>query len=99
MEPGAWVAEVARAHGMNANQLFKWRRAFERGELFEPCALLPVSVTTPGELASVTPGRSAEEQATSGGTIHVELPGGVMIWVESGSDPVLLRSILESLRR
>ena len=32
------MAEVARAHGMNANQVFKWRRAFERGELREPCA-------------------------------------------------------------
>ena len=48
MEPGAWVAEVARAHGMNANQLFKWRRAFERGELVDSAvssqALLPVTV-------------------------------------------------------
>ena len=25
LEPGASVAEVARAHGMNANQVFKWR--------------------------------------------------------------------------
>ena len=96
LEPGA---SVARAQGVNANQVFKWRRAFERGELFEPCALLPVSVATPGELASETPDRSAEEQATSGGTIHIELPGGAMIWVESGSDPSLLRSILESLRQ
>lgn len=32
-EPGASVALVARAHGVNANQVFKWRRAFERGEL------------------------------------------------------------------
>jgi transposase-like protein len=27
LEPGASVALVARAHGVNANQLFKWRRA------------------------------------------------------------------------
>jgi transposase len=97
LEPGASVAEVARAHGVNANQVFKWRRAFERGELFEPCALLPVSVATPSELASETPDRSAEEPATSSGTIHIELPGGAMIWVERGSDPALLHSILESL--
>ena len=46
LEPGASVAEVARAHGLNANQVFKWRRAFERGELIEPCAaLIPVTVT------------------------------------------------------
>ena len=35
-EPGVSVAEVARAHGVNANQVFTWRRAFERGELSEP---------------------------------------------------------------
>ena len=32
-EPGASVALVARANGVNANQVFKWRRALERGEL------------------------------------------------------------------
>ena len=37
-EPGASVALVARANGVNANQVFKWRRAFERGELVEPAA-------------------------------------------------------------
>ena len=38
LEPGASVALVARAHGVNANQVFKWRRAFERGEMPEPAA-------------------------------------------------------------
>ena len=45
-EPGASVALVARAHGVNANQVFKWRRALTRGELSEPMAastsLLPL---------------------------------------------------------
>ena len=27
LKRGASVAEVARAHGVNANQVFKWRRA------------------------------------------------------------------------
>jgi transposase len=46
-EPGVSVAEVARAHGVNANQVFTWRRAFERGELNEPSVALfryPASV-------------------------------------------------------
>jgi hypothetical protein len=34
--PGASVALVARAHGVNANQVFKWRRELKRGELVEP---------------------------------------------------------------
>jgi len=33
--PGASVAQVAQAHGVNANQVFKWRRAFDRGELVQ----------------------------------------------------------------
>jgi transposase len=30
LELGASVALVARAHGVNANQVFKWRRALKR---------------------------------------------------------------------
>jgi transposase-like protein len=40
LEPGASVAEVPRAHGVNASQMFAWRRAFERGELTQPCSAL-----------------------------------------------------------
>jgi transposase len=35
-EPGASVAAVARANCVNANQVFKWRRALKRGEPNEP---------------------------------------------------------------
>lgn len=49
MEPGASVAEIARAHGVNANQVFKWRRLFERGQLVDgqgrATALLPVTIS------------------------------------------------------
>jgi transposase len=96
LKPGASVAEVARAHGVNANQVFKWRRAFERGELSEPCtALIPVTVSNREDES-----RDAEEAETpAGGAIHIELPGRAVISVESGADPILLRSILESLRK
>ena len=40
---GASVALVARAHGVNANQVFKWRREFERGELSEPVSHLRIA--------------------------------------------------------
>lgn len=55
LEPGASVALVAQAHRLNANQLFKWRRAFECGELVDSTAaytvLLPVTVSAPSEAA------------------------------------------------
>jgi transposase-like protein len=43
------VALVARAHGVNANQGFRWRSAFESGELSETgvasAGLLPATVS------------------------------------------------------
>jgi transposase len=96
LKPKASVAEVARAHGVNANQVFKWRRAFDRGELSEPSmALIPVTV------ASVEDeGREPEEVAMpAGGAIHIELAGRAVISVESGADLSLVRLILESLRK
>ena len=96
LQPGVSVAEVARGHGVNANQVFTWRRAFERGELSEPSvALIPVTVSNPEDEK-----REPEAAAPSaGGSIHIELPGRALISVESGADPSLLRSILESLRQ
>jgi transposase len=99
LEPGASVAEVARAHGVNANQVFTWRRAFERGELVESCALLPVTVSSSNKPANDIRKQAAESPPSSGGSIHIEFPGRAMISVESGADPKLLRSILESLSK
>jgi|SRR6185503_14228950 len=94
LRPSASVAEVARAHGVNANQVFTWRRAFERGELNEPSvALIPVKLTN-----SEDEKQEAEAAAPpAGGSIHIELPGRAVISVERGADATLLRSILESL--
>ena len=100
MEPGASVAEVARAHGLNANQVFKWRRAFERGELTEPCAaLLPVKVSSLTEPQIEPAEQLPEKQAMTSGSIHIELPGRAVISIESGADQFLIRAILESLRK
>ena len=103
LEPGASVALVARAHGVNANQVFKWRRALKRGELSESAAastaLLAVTLSAPSESANGTGEVGVKSQATWGGAIHIEFPGRAMISVESGADPILLRSILESLRK
>ena len=95
LKPGASVAEIARAHGVNANQVFKWRRAFDRGELSEPCAaLIPVTVTSAGDER-----REIEVPAAAGGAINIEIPGRALISAENGADPVLLRTALESLAK
>jgi transposase len=102
-EPGASVALVARAQGVNANQVFKWRRALTRGELSEPMAastsLLPVVVAATMEALSASGEPDAKERSAPDGSIHIEFPGRAMISVERGADASLLRSILESLRK
>jgi transposase len=99
MEPGASVAEIARTHGVNANQVFKWRRLFAKGRLGEAgarsTALLPVTISADLEASDAT----AEVQTSSAGAIHLELPGRAMLTIESGADPRLLRCVLESLRQ
>ena len=99
MEPEASVAEIARSFGLNANQVFKWRRAFEKGELVEPyAALLPVSISSSSEPASAVV-EHAVQRPSATGTIRIELPGRARIRVESGADAALLRCILEGLSK
>jgi transposase len=92
-EPGASVALVARAHGVNANQVFKWRRALKQGELSEPAAastsLLPVVVAAPGKAVCTAGEADAEERLAPGGSIHIEFPGRALISVERGADAML----------
>lgn len=56
LEPGASVARVARTHGVNANQLFGWRRLYLHGRLEpgsrERSALLAMRVV-PGVVPGV----------------------------------------------
>ena len=100
---GASVAQVSLANGVNANQVFKWRRLYERGELGDGSAvgtaLIPVVVSAPSEPVSRASEVNATQQASTTGTINIELPGRALISIEGSADAALLHSILESLRR
>jgi transposase len=102
-EPGASVAQIALANGVNANQVFSWRRAFKRSEFVEPggdsTALLPVVTAASSEELEEEQRANAPEPTTGTGAIHIEFPGRVVISAERGADPELMRSILESLRK
>jgi transposase len=98
MEPGASVARVARAHGLNANVVFHWRGLYREGLLTalpeQAMKLLPVSVAEPEAVQ-----RQPQEVApASCGAIHIELPGEVRIGVEGHADPAAIRAVLASLR-
>ena len=99
LEPGASVAKVALRHGVNANQVFQWRRLYRDGKLgaSPPMAikLLPVSVCEDDRLPQSEP---VEEVPTSTGSIHIELPGEVRISLEGSVDPAIVCVVLKSLR-
>lgn len=82
--------EVARALGVNGNQLFKWRREFERGQLGKADAisttLLPVTISADAEMESETADATADVPTLSGGAIRIELPDRGMISMESVSN-------------
>lgn len=98
LEPGASVAQVARAHGLNANVVFHWRRLYREGKLaVEPIQgmkLLPVSIAE-REIVERPP---EEAVSPSCGSIHIELPGEVRITVEGHADAAAIRAVLEGLR-
>lgn len=92
LQPGASVAIVARRHGVNANQVFHWRKLLREGRLDEtptPAQFLPVRI------AEVMEDKSGPAQA---GVIHIEL-GRVRVRVEGSVDPATLRAVLEHLGR
>jgi transposase len=107
LEPGASVARIAQAEGVNANQIFQWRRAYRSGGLSETSnrsiALLPVAVREQEEnvLEAEEPDGpvAPQEAATVGGTINIEFPGRALVSIERGASPAVVRAIVESLRR
>ena len=101
---GASVARVARAYGVNANQVFGWRRQYRAGRL-GGVKLLPVRVSESTALATATPcehslsaDRAPSTASTVPGTIHIELRHA-QVRIEGNADPALLRVLMECLQR
>jgi Transposase and inactivated derivatives len=99
LEAGASVAKVALKYGVNANQVFQWRRLYREGKLgvssSNTMKLLPVSVVEVEE----TPSRDPVDVAcVSSGAIHIELPGEIRISLEGSVDQDIVRTVLKSLR-
>lgn len=103
--PGASVAMVARAHGVNTNQIYHWRKLYERG-LLGPAKrmskLVPVTITEAADAQPVTDEKDEQGRRdrccsrTERGTIHVTLKD-VHMCVEGRVDESSLRIVLERL--
>jgi transposase len=100
MVEGASVARIARAHGVNANQVFYWRTLYRKGRL-GAATLLPVRVTSESlslQSQSIPERTSAQPVGTCAGRIHIELRHA-QVRIEGSADPAVLRVLLECLQR
>ena len=110
--PGASVALVARAHGVNANQVFAWRKLYLTGKLIDKSSkaiakvsprLLPVTVSDAdqhlGAIVADTTSASTPVMCTAApGSIHIQF-SKAQIRVEGCADASTLRVVMECLLR
>ena len=108
LAPGVSVATVARAHGVNANQVSGWRKLYQSG-LLGPSAtkadaiavrLLPVAVSSELEPAAPQVPLIANKQEVGDvppGAIELTL-SKARVRITGQVDTAVLRVILESLR-
>ena len=95
MQPGVSVARLAREHGVNANQVFSWRKLYEAGRLVSGTAtqgneLLSVVVTTPAQQPEAEPGPA--------GSITLEI-GHVRLRIDGQANAATLAQVLERVLR
>ena len=100
---GASIAGVARRHGLNANQLYAWRRRLDgEGAGVRHGAILPVTLAAvePMEarpVPTVAPPVAPPIAAPTRGRIQILLPGGVRIIVGADVEGAALQRVLRAL--
>ncbi len=105
MKPGASVSRVARAHEVNTNQVFHWRRQYQQGWFDEEAttsttALVPVKVvrSVGQSLVAKRRGSGRANRANTFGIIDIEL-GHARVRIEGAADPACVRAAVEGLVR
>jgi transposase len=104
LESGASVASVALANGVNANQVFGWKRQYERGDLRprrskSATALVPVTIAAEPEDPETAEALKSAPAQPCVGTVTIEFPGRALLSIEGAADPAVIRAVLESLAR
>jgi transposase len=101
LKPGASVSLVARAHDVNANQVFKWRKQYCEGRLdvalksTSTRTLLPVRICDSVPMAP-TPSRRSKPRRS--GVIDIDL-GHARVRIEGTADPECVRAAVAGLIR
>lgn len=99
LKPGASVSLVARAHDVNTNQVFKWRRQYRAGKLGAERVsgeLLPVKISD--GIQDLQPALRRKTKSRRNGIIDIDL-GHARIRIEGTADPDCVRAAIEGLAR
>ena len=105
LQAQASVAVIARRHGINANQVFAWRRQYQRGQLVDgsgartqETVIVPVQVAELPQVQASPRTAEPSPQASAAPRIEIELAEGprLKIWDISSET---LRAIIRDLVR
>jgi transposase len=100
LRTGASVSVVARAHDVNANQVFGWRKLYREGQLEvdeSTTRLLPVKVTDVA-VQKMRVSAKPKSKFKSNGIIDIDL-GHARLRIEGAADPDCVRAALAGLIR
>lgn len=93
MEPGAVASEIARAAGIHASQLFRWRQQLcERAQIpatFNPIAIAP----EPGAVLPLPP------SPAKAGVIEIEFSAGGRMRITGPVDPSTVSALMKVLAK
>jgi transposase len=100
------VSQIARDHDVNANLIFRWRRAYREGRFDDSASLIPVKVVADeaAESTSVvaeprpTASRSGKQSIPTEGHLSITTAAGHHLAVSGSVDPDVLRAALEVLQ-
>jgi transposase len=94
MEPGAVASEVARAAGIHASQLFRWRQELcERSPV--PAAFNPVAITPEPEPEAA----SAPPVVERAGVIEIEFATGGRMRITGAVDAPTVTALMKALAK
>ncbi len=101
--PGASVADVARRYGVNANQVFAWRRQQDQGVLGRRARqaavkLLRVQVSSEAPEPGAETNTAMAAAPASEGRIEITLANGVRIAISGAVSAEQLHRVLSVLR-
>src|SRR6185312_2780287 len=91
MEPGAIASEVARAAGIHASQLFRWRQQL--------CERVQVPATFDPVVVAPEPGAASPPSAERGGIIEIEFATGGRMRITGPVDAPTVSALMKALAK